>query len=106
MQFEWDERKAATNATKHGVTFQMAITAFDDPFALVALDEGHSTEREQRWWLSGEADSGVLVVVFTLRQPNDVRRIVGARRANRRERRRYDESKGVPVRAGPSGDGG
>jgi hypothetical protein len=28
-----------------------AITAFDDPFALVAADPGHSTREEERRWL-------------------------------------------------------
>jgi uncharacterized protein len=31
MQFEWDEGKAKTNATKHGLTFEEALTAFADP---------------------------------------------------------------------------
>ena len=97
MEFEWDARKARTNAAKHGVTFEAAITAFDDPFALLAPDAEHSTDTEARWWLIGEADTGVVVVVFTVRQPNDVRRIISARRANRKERRRYGEGKGVPV---------
>jgi uncharacterized DUF497 family protein len=96
VEFGWDARKARTNAAKHGVTFEAAITAFDDPFALVALDAAHSTAAEERRWLIGEADRGVVVVVFTVRQPNDVHRIISARPASRKERRRYDESKGVP----------
>jgi hypothetical protein len=31
------------------------ITAFDDPFALVAPDLRHSTPGQQRTWLIGEA---------------------------------------------------
>ena len=31
MQFEWDDAKAASNARKHGVTFDTARDAFDDP---------------------------------------------------------------------------
>jgi uncharacterized protein len=38
MRFEWDARKARSNVAKHGVSFELAITAFDDPFALVAAD--------------------------------------------------------------------
>ncbi|MGH7628195.1 MAG: BrnT family toxin, partial [Gemmatimonadales bacterium] len=30
--FEWDPKKAAANARKHGVTFDEAATAFNDPF--------------------------------------------------------------------------
>ena len=97
MRYEWDARKAATNHTKHGITFEQAITAFDDPFALVAPDPGHSKPGEERRWLIGEADDGVLVVVFTIRQPGNVYRLISARRASRKERRRYEEAKRVPL---------
>jgi hypothetical protein len=97
MRFDWDPAKADANRTKHGVEFTEAARAFDDPFALVAHDETHSTLDEVRWWLIGEADESVLVVVFTIRPPDDVRRLISARRANRRERYRYEESKRVPI---------
>lgn len=67
VQFEWDGRKARSNVAKHGVSFELAITAFDDPFALVAPDDPHSTPGEPREWLIGESDRGVVVVVFTRR---------------------------------------
>jgi len=31
VRVEWDDRKAAANQAKHGISFAMAITAFDDP---------------------------------------------------------------------------
>jgi len=34
MRFDWDVKKAEANGRKHGVSFEQAITAFDDPFAL------------------------------------------------------------------------
>jgi uncharacterized DUF497 family protein len=97
MRFDWDPKKAAANQAKHGVGFEEAITAFDDPFALVAPDETHSTADEERRWLIGEADGGVLVVVFTVRPPGDVYRLISARRASRKERTRYEASKGIPL---------
>jgi hypothetical protein len=36
MVFEWDARKAAANAAKHGVTFDDAVTVFVDANALDA----------------------------------------------------------------------
>lgn len=95
MKFEWDTRKAEANARKHGVVFEVAITAFDDPWALVALDPKHSTLVETREWLIGQSDVGVLVAVFTRR--GQARRLISARRANRRERRRYEAFKRVPL---------
>ena len=95
MRFEWDDRKAESNLLKHGVSFEDAITAFDDPFALIAPDSKHSAIEERRW-LIGESDIGVVVVVFTVRQPGHVYRLVTARRASRKERFRYEEAKRVP----------
>ena len=67
MKFEWDSKKASSNKKKHGISFGDAITAFDDPYALIAPDRKHSTEEEIREWLIGETDNGVLVVIFTRR---------------------------------------
>jgi uncharacterized DUF497 family protein len=47
--------------------------------------------------LIGESDVGVLVVVFTVRSPGDVHRLISARRANRKERTRYEDAKAVPL---------
>jgi uncharacterized DUF497 family protein len=46
IRFEWHDGKAASNRIKHGVSFEEAITAFDDPFALIAPDPMHSTSTE------------------------------------------------------------
>jgi uncharacterized protein len=95
VRFEWDVEKARFNADKHGIAFQTAITAFDDPFALIAPDEKHSTEAELREWLIGESDDGVLVVIFTKRERGQVYRIISDRPASRRERRSYETFKRV-----------
>lgn len=97
MDFTWDIKKGEANAVKHGISFDIAITAFDDPFQLRAPDLKHSSPREKRQWLIGEADIGVLVIVFTIRQPGNIFRIISARKANRRERRQYEQNKGIPL---------
>ena len=96
MRFDWDEKKASGNKKKHGIAFEEAITAFDDPFALIARDPKHS-ENELREWLIGEADPGVVVVIFTIRQPGNIFRIISARRASRKERKSYEKEKKLPV---------
>jgi uncharacterized DUF497 family protein len=97
MRFEWDAGKARRNFHKHGIAFDHAITAFDDPFALIAPDDKHSRTGEIREWLIGESDNGVAVVVFTRRQEGQVCRLISARRAGRRERRSYEEFKRVSL---------
>ena len=96
MRFEWDATKAGKNAKKHGITFDEAVTAFDDPFALITLDAKHS-KSEKREWLLGESDVGVLVVIFTIRQPGNIYRIISARKAKRKERIRYEQIKQFSV---------
>lgn len=92
--FEWDDRKAEQNAIKHGISFETAAFAFDDPYALMLEDETHSAD-EHRQWLIGDSGEKVLVVVFTMRPPHGNIRIISARHANRRERRQYEESKRI-----------
>jgi uncharacterized DUF497 family protein len=48
MQFEWDPKKAKQNLTKHGVSFDEAVTAFYDPLSATFDDPDHS-ENEQRY---------------------------------------------------------
>lgn len=47
MQFEWDEKKAASNLGKHGVSFEDAVTVFGDPLSDTADDPDHSLEEHR-----------------------------------------------------------
>lgn len=96
-KFEWDLKKADENKRKHKISFEEAITAFDDPFALIASDKKHSTSQETREWLIGEAVPGILVIVFTLRESKTRVRIISARKANRKEKKLYEETKRIPI---------
>ena len=93
MNFEWDKNKAEENLRKHGVPFEQAIIAFDDPYGIVRLDLTHSAW-EMRERLLGESDIGLLSVIFTIREPKNILRIISARPAKRKERKHYEESKG------------
>ena len=48
IKFDWNIAKSISNLKKHGVSFELAITVFDDPQALIAPDEKHSTPMEKR----------------------------------------------------------
>ena len=54
VDFVWDARKAQSNLTKHGVSFEEAQTAFYDPNARVSYDPDHSQD-ENRYVLSRSA---------------------------------------------------
>ena len=90
-EFEWDPAKAQANYRKHGVSFEEAVTALGDPFALLLPDPSHSTE-EERYLALGRSDRDRLVVVaFAERPPRT--RLISARLATRREPRQYEEVK-------------
>lgn len=88
--FEWDAAKASANIKKHGVSFEEASTVFDDPIAAIFDDEDHSIE-EQREIIVGHSNQNrLLIVSFTER--HDKIRIISARKANKRERKDYEEN--------------
>jgi uncharacterized protein len=86
--FEWDDKKAFSNARKHGVSFEEATTAFLDDLSVVYGDLVHA----DRFVLVGmSVRRRVLVVVYAERAGPEVVRIISARRANRQERGHYEE---------------
>ena len=91
MVFEWDPRKAASNAIKHGVTFEEAATVFSDRDALDGPDLQHSVGEARSLRLGRSEDRRLLVVAYTQRrrQHEDAIRLISARLANRRERAPY-----------------
>jgi hypothetical protein len=95
-RFEWDFAKAAVNLRKHGISFDVAVRAFADPFALshqIGIEGG-----EMRWQTLGVVEGYLLVVIaHTTReamesgQPVEVIRVISARAADRKERHRYEQ---------------
>jgi len=89
-EFEWSEDKAASNLAKHGLSFEEALTVFDDPLAAIFDDEGHSTG-ERREIIIGHSSQGRLVLVSFTERSKAIR-IIGARPTTRREREKYEEN--------------
>jgi uncharacterized DUF497 family protein len=89
LQFAWDERKAASNQRKHGISFAEAATAFADPLSVTIPDPDHS-DVEERFILIGQTGN-VQVVVVAHVERGDTIRIISARPATRRERSFYEE---------------
>ncbi len=94
VRFEWDEAKAKSNLQKHGVRFEDAMLVFADPFAMVEQDR--SEGGELRWQTLGLVAGIVpLLVARTVRNEDEdeIIRIISARKAIRKERKRYDENR-------------
>jgi uncharacterized protein len=95
-RFEWDPAKAAINLRKHAISFAIALRVFADPFALT--EQLRVEGDEQRWQTLGTVEGHLLVLVaHTIRddeedgRPIEVIRIISARRADRKERQRYEQ---------------
>ncbi len=87
LDFYWDERKAASNVKKQGVSFDEAATVFADPLAL-AIDDALEAERTL---LLGMSNRRRLLLVVHVEIDESTIRIISARRATSHERRRYEE---------------
>jgi uncharacterized DUF497 family protein len=86
MEFEWDDHKAGANRRLHGVSFELAVKAFLDPFAVELIDD-RQDYGEERINLIGMCDGVVLHVTYTERT-NRIR-LISARRATRHEQDQY-----------------
>ncbi len=93
MRFEWDATKAKSNLRKHRVSFETAARVFADPFALVVQDRIENGE--WRWQTLGRVEGHLLLLVAHTADDDEngheVIRIISARGADRREKKRYEE---------------
>ncbi|MHA0865677.1 BrnT family toxin [Enterobacter wuhouensis] len=90
-EFEWDTNKAKSNLIKHGIRFEEAVLAFDDPYHL-SLQDRHENG-EFRWQTIGLVHGLIVIMVaHTVRfeSGDEVIRIISARKADRKERSRYE----------------
>lgn len=95
IRFEWDKAKAESNLRKHSVSFEIATRVFADLFAVVKQDRIENGEH--RWQTLGLVDGYLLILVaHTVRVDADgteVIRIISARRAEPKERKRYEQER-------------
>ena len=91
IRFDWDESKNRANRKKHGVWFEDATTAFEDPRALLISDTKHSEDEERVALLGVTKASQLVVVVHCYREDDSLIRIISARRATNKETAFYEE---------------
>ena len=95
MPYVWDEEKNRINLAKHGIRFELAVRAFEDPH-VVSRYQGYESG-EHRYQILGLVNGmTILFVAFTDRQVGlgeAVTRIISARRADPAERRVYEEER-------------
>ena len=94
MRWTWDPNKAAANRAKHGLSFETAALAFDDPFHASKPDLHPDGDR---WHTIGlVVGSVLLLVIHTWPEAESegdevVGRIISARKATAFERKAYEE---------------
>ncbi len=88
FNFEGDDRKAASNLLKHGVSFDETVSVFGDGQALTFSDTDHS-EFEDRSRTYGISNRERLLVVVHTERRNGIR-IISARKATRYEKSIYE----------------
>ena len=89
MNFDWNEKKAAVNVSKHGISFDEAKTVFDDSCYIDFFDPDHS-ETEHRYVRMGFSNRHrLLMVSYTERK--DVIRLISARKTSKKEKQFYEE---------------
>lgn len=98
MPFEWDEDKNRANRVKHGIDFDFAREAFDDPFAITTQDR--DVDGEQRYQLIGAIFTRIILVAYAIHAESPicaaeeelVIRMISARKATPAERKLYEEN--------------
>lgn len=94
MNFDWDNNKNQSNLTKHGISFDEAIALFDDP-NILTFEDDRFNYGETRFISIGQitlvTQSKKVIIVVVHTQRNQTIRLISARKANERERKRYEQ---------------
>ncbi len=91
MRVTWDEKKRKQVIKDHGIDFGKIADVFDDPFALVEEDLGHSGTEERWMAIAKSYEYGLIGVVYTFR--DDDIRLITARRAEKWMARLYEKQR-------------
>ena|ERR1700675_2738699 len=86
MGFEWDPAKEEKNINERDLDFATASRIWDGP--ILEKIDGRRDYGETRILAFGTVDGRLMAALFTWRGRN--RRIISARKANRREQRRFE----------------
>lgn len=83
---QYNSKKQQRNLGKHGISFELASTVLDDPYARTLND--YSNHNEERYFTIGmSCDGRILIVNWTIR--DDELRIISARPSEPHQQRDY-----------------
>ena len=88
MEFEWDDAKNLLNQAKHGISFEEAREIFER--SVLMWEDTRHDYGEARYISVGEIGDSAVVVLVVVHTPRGRKtRIISARKANARERKKY-----------------
>jgi uncharacterized DUF497 family protein len=87
MEFDWDDGKYEINLAKHGVDFGDVFVAFEDSLRRITEDR-RKDYGEIRYNMLAKIHGRIYHITFTER--GLVTWLISARKANKREQRRYE----------------
>jgi uncharacterized DUF497 family protein len=88
MEFDWNPAKCSKNIVERGIDFADVLVGFIDPARKVVRDD-RKDYGEVRYNMLAKVSGRVFHITFTER--GKVLWIISARKANRREQRRYEQ---------------
>jgi len=88
MEFDWHAAKCARNITERGIDFADVLVAFVDPDRRVVVDN-RKDYGETRFNMLAKIEGRVFHITYTER--GEMTWIISARKANKREQRRYEK---------------
>jgi uncharacterized DUF497 family protein len=91
VRIDKDLAKEELNRRNHGFDFSFAKIIFDDPLAVTVYDRFGNGE--DRWHTFSPVGGTILLAVHSYPDPNTDNwvRVIGLRKATRRERKYYEE---------------
>ena len=86
MEISYDAEKRALTLEKRGLDFEDAVHVFAGP--VLDLEDDRTDYGETRWLTFGLLNERMVALVWTRR--GEARHIISMRKANDREKKRYD----------------
>ena len=87
MKFIWDANKNSANIEKHGFDFSDAESVYENPHFI--FEDTRQDYGEKRFTVIGWIKSRLVVLIYTKR--NEYHRIISLRKANEREKKRFED---------------
>ena len=88
MEFDWDDGKRRSNLTKHGIEFGLVFPAFADSKRVI-FEDLRKDYGEVRINMLAKLNARIYHITYT--QRGTFTWLISARKANKREQKRYDK---------------